>query len=178
MNSGLMKHQYAHTIPTGRDRMLLAITSPCLHVAIQDRPARAERGGDECCGRNLHRTGCRPLHDHAPGREGAEDSIWGGGSERERFARGQRPKERKVSRNASPISHCPPLSSDVRGASGASCTLRILHTKRMRTLNRRPSTPRDIIRRDPGTEAGDVCSRQQAVAALGHRRDCLLSAAT
>lgn len=22
------------------------------------------RGGDECCGRNLHRTGCRPLHDH------------------------------------------------------------------------------------------------------------------
>lgn len=28
------------------------------------------RGGDECCGRNLHRTGCRPLHDHAGGGNG------------------------------------------------------------------------------------------------------------
>lgn len=69
MNSELMKHQYAHTIPTGQDRTLLAITSSCLHVAIQDRATRemgkrVRRAGDECCGRNLHQTACRPLHDH------------------------------------------------------------------------------------------------------------------
>lgn len=55
--------------PTKRDQpTLLAITSSCLHVVHQDlksmEAGSAEKGSDECCGRNLRRTGCRPLHDH------------------------------------------------------------------------------------------------------------------
>lgn len=73
------------------------------------------RGGDECCECNLHRTGCRPLHDHEGSpREGTKDV---------------------------PSCLFRPVCASRRVASprGASCTLRILHTKRIRTLNGRLS---------------------------------------
>lgn len=79
-----------------------------------DRLHVSGRGGDECCGCNLHRTGCRSLHDHEGSPlEGTKDVP---------------------SRLFRPV-----RARRVASFRGASCALRILHTKRIRTLNRRLS---------------------------------------
>ena len=122
------------TNPTRTTRCLL------LHHRVYTSPSKTRtasrervRGGDECCGRNLHRTGCRPLHDHRGGipLEGAKGATTPLVSF-VRFAR---------------------RAALHRVASSTSCTLRILHTKHMRTLT--PATIRalDYI---AGTDELDV----------------------
>lgn len=154
-----MKHQYAHTISTwpGTARCSLlhrrVYTSPS-----KNRPAPhvSGRGGDECCGRNLHRTGCRPLHDH----EGSP----AGRNER-----------------------CPPSPSLLRllrpgcasrriASRCTCCTLRILHTKRIRTLNRRLSGCCWIILRERSSRRTTFPTMQRARDYRTKHGDCLLSA--
>jgi len=129
----------------------------------REREGRARTGsrartGDECCGRNLHRTGCRPLHDRGP--RGRRDQ------------RNERrvPPSLSLSFSFSLLSLGSSFSRRARRTSrwvtpGVSCTLRTLHTKR--TLNRRGS----------GSHCGRVAERfrQHEWLAIERRRGDWLS---